>query len=311
METLKDILWPIVLVGGVGAFIDFLIGKAGQERAKEFLFRWWVRFNDVQWRSFGREEGFFAGELIGRWCGRRIWSFRRFMAAVTILSFLLCVGYIRFLTSSWEMKYLCNYCSPPFDEGLVTVIVYFISFSLSVSFTKFIAVRMAYLCGNGRVRNLLIFLSMLIITYLTLMMTQPITESLKEPIITAIRYALMSSPTFEDIPSYLLVGMKDVASDLSVGIETGKDQVLHPTELFKITYNIDIFALHFLSLLPSLARFALAIIFVGSVLLRPLIIGPVSLVWARIVESEKPVFTVIFGGVAAFASAIREAAKHL
>jgi hypothetical protein len=30
METLKDILWPVVLVGGLGAFIDFLIGKAGQ-----------------------------------------------------------------------------------------------------------------------------------------------------------------------------------------------------------------------------------------------------------------------------------------
>ena len=34
-------------------------------------------------------------------------------------------------------------------------------------------------------------------------------------------------------------------------------------------------------------------------------------VWARIVESDKPVFTVIFGGTAAFATAISEAAKHL
>ena len=38
---------------------------------------------------------------------------------------------------------------------------------------------------------------------------------------------------------------------------------------------------------------------------------PVSLVWARIVESDRPVFTLIFGGAAAFASAIGEAAKHL
>jgi hypothetical protein len=37
----------------------------------------------------------------------------------------------------------------------------------------------------------------------------------------------------------------------------------------------------------------------------------VSRVWARIVESEKPVFTVIFRGAAAFATAISEAAKHL
>ena len=53
------------------------------------------------------------------------------------------------------------------------------------------------------------------------------------------------------------------------------------------------------------------IIFVGSFLLRPLVMRPVSLVWARIIESEKPVFTVMFGGAAAFATAIGEAAKHL
>jgi hypothetical protein len=36
-----------------------------------------------------------------------------------------------------------------------------------------------------------------------------------------------------------------------------------------------------------------------------------NLVWRRIVESDKPVFTVIFGGVAALATAITEAAKHI
>ena len=36
---------------------------------------------------------------------------------------------------------------------------------------------------------------------------------------------------------------------------------------------------------------------------------PVSLVWARIVESEKPVFTLIFGFAGAFAKLINEAAK--
>jgi len=29
METLKDFLWPIVAVGGLGTFIDFLIGRTG------------------------------------------------------------------------------------------------------------------------------------------------------------------------------------------------------------------------------------------------------------------------------------------
>jgi hypothetical protein len=81
METLKDILWPIVMIGSVGAFIDFLIGKAGQARAKDFLLKWWVRFDDVQWRNFGREEGLFAGQLMDKWFGRRVWSCRRIVPA--------------------------------------------------------------------------------------------------------------------------------------------------------------------------------------------------------------------------------------
>jgi hypothetical protein len=37
----------------------------------------------------------------------------------------------------------------------------------------------------------------------------------------------------------------------------------------------------------------------------------VNLVWRRIVESDKPVFTLTFGGATCFASAVSEAAKHL
>jgi hypothetical protein len=75
--------------------------------------------------------------------------------------------------------------------------------------------------------------------------------------------------------------------------------------------QVDVFIFDGLMYFPGLYRFCVSVIFLGSFLLRPLIMRPVSLVWARIIESEKPVFTVIFGGVAAFATAISEAAKHL
>jgi hypothetical protein len=65
------------------------------------------------------------------------------------------------------------------------------------------------------------------------------------------------------------------------------------------------------ALLISAIRISISIVFVGSFLLRSLIMEPLSLIWRRIVESDKPVFTLIFGGAAAFATAISEAAKHL
>jgi|SRR6516162_336246 len=77
------------------------------------------------------------------------------------------------------------------------------------------------------------------------------------------------------------------------------------------TSAMDEFAFLALLTLPNIFRILLSIIFLGSILLQPLIMRPVNLVWRRIIESEKPVFTVIFGGVAAFVTAIIEAAKHL
>ena len=100
------------------------------------------------------------------------------------------------------------------------------------------------------------------------MMISPITEYLKYSIIAAFPFdsILLALEIFSSIPSYLLLGMTE-------GIRNS----FHPTELFEITYSIDLFAFYFLSLSPSLFRFALSIIFVGSFLLRPLVMRPISL----------------------------------
>ena len=77
MEKLASMLWPVIIAGGLGKLIDFLIGKAGQARAKDFLLKWWMRFDEVKMRNFGREDALFAGQIIDRWFGKRIWNWRR------------------------------------------------------------------------------------------------------------------------------------------------------------------------------------------------------------------------------------------
>jgi hypothetical protein len=98
-------------------------------------------------------------------------------------------------------------------------------------------------------------------------------------------------------------------SDVQVIFDTTYSKL--PAEFFLERGQIDVFALFALNSFPSFVRVIISIVFVGSFLLRPLVIRPISLVWARIVESDKPVFTLVFGGAAAFATAISEAAKHL
>jgi hypothetical protein len=54
MDKLMHILWPIVAGGSMGGFIDFLIGKPGQEKVRNSLLEWWVKFEDVDWQNFAR-----------------------------------------------------------------------------------------------------------------------------------------------------------------------------------------------------------------------------------------------------------------
>jgi hypothetical protein len=316
METLKDILWPVVLVGGLGAFIDFLIGKTGQQKAKDLLLEWWVRFDDVRWKNFGREEGLFAGHLIERWFGRRIWSFSRLKTAFALLSIFLLIGYLNSLISS-KSFIVCGLCSDNISFGMNELIVSLLAFSISVSLTKLITFRMADLCGVGEVRNLVIFVMMTIINYLILIYWAPIAAESRRGVILNLHSEVIF-PVY--IPTALIVYtfslIKLVAHVITTNTILGSNETIPFYPKIVIDYvkwngPIDILALFFLSIFPSVFRFALSIIFVGSFLLRPLVMRPVSLVWARIVESEKPVFTVIFGGTAAFATAITEAAKHL
>jgi hypothetical protein len=308
METLKDILWPIVVAGGLGHFIDFLIGKAGQQRAKDFLTDWWVRFDDVRWKNFGREEGLFAGQLIERWFGKKILSWRRILSAIILFNLFSLMGYMRGLSFSPIKGTACIDIACQFIDTTVVILIammfyfpFFLGFSLSVSFTILITFIMARFCGSSGMRNVIIFLLMLIINYFSLVIWSPISDVLKffalswiEPNYNVIKIQLMLViHTFEE-------AIKGLTSP---GIHMYKNKIY--------VDNPFLFASRLLGLLIPVFRFSLSIIFVGSFVIRPFVMRPVSLVWARIVESEKPVFTVIFGGAAAFATAISEAAKHL
>jgi hypothetical protein len=56
MDAIESVLWPIALLGGAGAAIDFYIGRAGQKRVKDWLERKWYQFHEVNWHNFGEKE---------------------------------------------------------------------------------------------------------------------------------------------------------------------------------------------------------------------------------------------------------------
>ena len=73
-------------------------------------------------------------------------------------------------------------------------------------------------------------------------------------------------------------------------------------------FDPDTFILHcseLLILIPNFTRMLLAVIFTGSFFLKPLKL-PIMTLWARIIESDKPIFTLVLGGGASLVEAIHQ-----
>jgi hypothetical protein len=204
---------------------------------------------------------------------------------------------------------------------MMSLIIYIIGFSVSISFTKLIAYRAAFLCGEEAVRkNFVVLIVMLITTYVVSLLWLPLLYATRSIIITSL---LDFRAIFEKgingwitdiigtlgyISWFTKTTMEDsITSGLPKHIIFSLwpyQEGFHPADPEQMAFSS-------LSVVPMLIRFGISIVFVGSFLLLPLVMRPVNLVWRRIVESDKPVFTLTFSGAAALATALTEAAKHL
>jgi len=91
-NAIGNILWPVVLIGGIGGFIDLLIGKKGQDAVRDTMLRWWVVFSDIDWKDFGQREISFSTQAIMRIFGQNIFSYRRIISAFLTVFTLLIVA---------------------------------------------------------------------------------------------------------------------------------------------------------------------------------------------------------------------------
>jgi hypothetical protein len=76
---LPDWLWWIAGLTGLGGFVDFLIGRAGQQRLRSSLETWWIRFDEVHPKNFGKKEALYAIHIIDIWFGSKFLSRKRFI----------------------------------------------------------------------------------------------------------------------------------------------------------------------------------------------------------------------------------------
>lgn len=304
---LPEWLWPIALLTSLGVFIDFLLGRAGQARTRRLLEEWWIRFDDVRWGNFGKEEASFAVGVLDKFCGRRLFGFRRWLFASVFVTSAASVGYFVAIVTTNGLA------TPKFISLDIGVIVFSaIGLAVSISLTRALSIFVSKHLPSGFWLNLIVSAIGVTVTYLLLVYWSSTTYIVRlVGTFCVIMIAKGNYTAAWDILSKVpgwFDGLVVQAPITPAGIiRTMKDNTI----LGDIDFYPRAFAVTASGYAANLLRLSISLLFFGSFIFQPLIKRPLSLLWLRIVESDKPIFTLVFGGMASIATAVSQIAKHL
>jgi hypothetical protein len=305
----------VAAFGVVGAFIDFYIGKPGQRRVRDWLETWWLRLSYVHWGNFGREEALFAVQVIDRVFGRRLFSVRRVIAVVVLVSWSLCMILGLFMLKEAYVVWT-DFIRL---RALLNFIFIVCSAAASLSITCFVARRIASIIAKAPYLNFLGFAFLLLFQYGMLGWWSP-------TIVVVHGWVSQIFGTFGATVNYYEIFRKYPTLGLSFRNFNHYSPVAQIHDIFSLpdetssvrfgrnlrNWDSSVIFMEHLSMLsnliPNLIRLAITLIFVSSFLLHPFQ-RPIMTLWARVIESDKPVFTLVFGGAAALAKAVQEIVK--
>jgi len=314
MDALKDILWPIAAFGFIGAFVDFVIGKNGQERVKDFFLRWWVLFNDVHWNNFARKEAEFAAWALESSFGARLFSFRRIFVATLYYAFFVAAVYVLYALGGGVV--FASFDKANVLTSVVTIIMGVVAFACAISVSLLFARIQKESCSNHVSRNLVVFSLSAVVNYIALLIWFPLTSSVKLFIwsfvfyITAFGTDGVSVPVVDNFLFELTRTRLNAVTQFQLVFGNITSLVVFANDTstaFSVLLQI---ISPLAAYIPIAFRLLISIFFVSATVVVALSVRPVSVIWARLVESEKPVFTLLFGGAAALAASIIEVMKH-
>ncbi len=302
-NIVTNLMWPIVLLGGLGVFIDFVLGAAGQRRVKERMTEWWVIFDDTDWQSFsGVEAQFFIG-LSDRLFGQRLLSRRRFRSCAIVL--VACyslslihelVGFVRPFESDSLRDILTSALTI-----LIDVAMDIMTLAMSLSLTRAISV-IAVKAANKTKLGPLVFSCVILFHTALAIIWRPLIE--------------ISAGFIKNWPYLHSVGVSTYAifktGITNVNFFPVADWIIWSSSN-SIRTLLDSAAQGgggFVSLFANCMRLFISMFVLIAVVfgrwLRPML----SLIWRRLIEDQKGIFTLVLGALGALAGILREVASH-
>lgn len=302
-----EFLSVVAAFTAVGVFVDFVIGKSGQKKVRAWLEEKWLIWSDIKLDNFGRREAAFATNVIDRIFGR-FFSFRRaaclalvFFGGVfyTIFVPIIRFGFADYFTNGQQELFLI----------LGSISVTSILFTVNVSITRFFSTFTSAKLPASKISSFMYVLVVLIAQYLFSLVSLSVNEAFLMII------SVMSTWQVVEVPYDPLYQVIDSFRDAAVGaIEYWSWMPYDDNDIwFDFGYDgfsaANIYA-GVLSALLNLGRLFVLILFLLSFLLKPAQNAILTL-WARIVESDKPIFTLVMSGVGAAIKIVQELSKAI
>lgn len=294
--------------GLVGAYLDFRLRKSGQQYIRGQLETWWLKLSYINWYNFGEEEARFALSIIDCVFGKRLFSAKRMIVTgittVVFSGFLLTLIKAQYINrSEWYTL---------FDIVTLTwlffaIIWIAVSFSLTRFFTVAI-IKILLAMPSMKYLNFVCLLVLLLFQYFLLVYLSDIINGVLWVAGTTYNIVTQNFPLMDwiSIIKFILIYVKVYV--VSVITFIGSYKSLSPIAEIQKIFNL--FSVHkgdnqplllmwhftdFVDLLPNFIRLSITVSFVGSFFLQSLK-EEIMEHLESIIESDKPVFTLVCGG---------------
>jgi energy-converting hydrogenase Eha subunit A len=305
-EIITKAVALVAAAGGMaalGKIIDMAIRESEEDKLREWLAAWWVRFDDVRWSNFGQKEAEIAIEKIDRWTGRRLLSRQRLKAVtcacgVALIFSLLSVLVRLYLTADAKHSYfdtIVRSFTPDRNYWVLSVAFPTAVLTLAISFSvlRWIATIVSRLQTTGA-RGVALFSVLLCAHFALLLYWSWISSAIVViPAMVAV-YTINYNYT-DTLQNILRWYVYEMFSSPAARIENLFSPFYAPlgrSSGLEATYG------HFKSVLDILsngARIGFALVFLSSFVFGAFLKPITSRVWAGMIDKKIPLFTTLFG----------------
>jgi hypothetical protein len=278
---LEFVLYAVAKVGvftALGGFIDFMMSQREKKKLRGWLETWWLKFADMPWRQLGRAE---AASAIAIWdmiVGDRLFSFRRIAISLILVEMMPILA----LASRPDWIHSLADLVPHNRSEWAGLAVFTFTAMVSLSITRWSSRLVVESSAKYAVIAPIALLAFNVLLYL---------------------YWAKVSLTLSFTISATIASWPNVSLPWLVTRWQINWEILSDADR-----NV---AFRFLSFALNGLRLCFSALFVVGFLVVPLLRDFVLRIWARIVESEKPVFTLVFGGLSSAIVLAHELIKFL